>query len=60
MVDSEKKEIEITPEMIEAGVEGLYESGFYDRRTSADRIIIKKILSQALAQGPSQSSKFPQ
>lgn len=54
MADSQgNTEIEVTDEMIRAGVDVLYESGFYDRRTSADKVIIKKILSQALLQVPS-------
>ncbi len=43
------REIEVTPEMIEAGLSELYESGFYERCTSADPIVMEKVLGAALS-----------
>ncbi len=49
-------EIEVTPEMIEAGVRVLWDSGAVENPLGADRILIRKIFLAMTALGLSRSS----
>ena len=42
------QEIEVTPDMIEAGLDVLYESGFWPHKADADELTMREIIHSAL------------
>jgi hypothetical protein len=56
----ERIAIEITPEMVNAGMDDFHESGFADCATPSNEPIIRKILEAALARSDEVFVKNPE